>query len=86
MMDDNGNEIEFDGQTQFELSPRGWFQLMFAEVGYSAEFADEEWLKFEAFCIRKIADNYDATHAALVFDGGGGQVVGITSISEDRFE
>lgn len=85
-MDDNGNEMELDGQMQFELTPRGWFQLMFAEVGYPAEFADEEWLKFEAFCIRKIADNDEATHAALVFDGEGGQVVGITSVSEDGFE
>jgi len=85
-MDDNGNEPEFDGSMQFELTPRGWFQLMFQEIGYAADFADEEWHKFEAFCIRKIADNDEATHAALVFDGGGGQVVGITSVSEDRFE
>ena len=81
-MDDNGNEIEFTDDMVFQLSPKGFFMMTLQEFGADREQATEEWLKFEAFCIRMTSDD-EASHTALVFDGEGGACVGVNMIERD---
>lgn len=78
-MDDNGNEDQFEDATLFQVTPKGYFMATLIQFGASREDADNEWSLFEGFCVRRAAqENPEASHAALVFDGAGGQVIGVT--------
>jgi hypothetical protein len=81
-MDDNGNEIEMSDDMVFQLTPKGFFLMTLGEFGATKDEQEEEWLKFEAFCIRMNQDD-EATHTALVFDGEGGSCVGVNCVSEE---
>ena len=80
-MDDSGNEVEIDDDTEFRLTPKGWFMMTLGAFGALRNQQEEEWLKFEAFCIRQNEDK-DASHTALVFDGEGGSCVGVNCVIE----
>ena len=81
-MDDEGNEFNVTDDMVFCLTPRGFFVQRFMEFGATAEQADEQWYRFEAFCVKQLAYE-DGTYSALVFDGCGGQVVGLEKADED---
>lgn len=81
-MDDNGNEDEFSDDQVFRLTPQGWFQSTLESLGASKEQSMDLWQAFEGFCIRS-TDNPDASHAALIFDGAGGYVMGVQLTQQD---
>lgn len=83
-MDDNGIEEEFDGGTEFRLTPKGMYMAHLIELGASKEHAEECWCKFESFCV-KVAfyECPEHSHAAIVFDGDGGLVVGLDLTTEE---
>lgn len=76
-MDDYGNEEEFSDDTEFAATPKGFFISLVMSLGHTSSEADELWFQFEGFCVRTAPE--EATHAALVFDGCGGVVVGASS-------
>ena len=80
-MDDSGNEIVFDDETRFQLTPKGFLMRQFEALGATHEAASDGWFRFEAFCVKRaaVSDN-NAGFAALVFDGEGGSVIGLDLI------
>ena len=82
MIDDHGNEQEFSDDDEFMMTPKGWFMAALMKYGATNNEADDEWNQFEGFCIRA-SQHQEASHAALVFDGVGGVVVGVEMTSAD---
>jgi hypothetical protein len=80
-MDDQGNEEELDDDTVFRLTPKGFYESQLMKFGASIEQAEEAWFELEAYCVKlgKEACS-DSSHAALVFDGHGGEVFGFDYI------
>jgi hypothetical protein len=63
---------------KFVLTPKGYFTHLLNDHGISFADSEEAWLMFEAFCLRRSRDDYpDSETAALVFDGHGGDVIGV---------
>jgi hypothetical protein len=61
------------------LTPKGWFvQALVEHHGLLEDQADEFWGLFETFVQQRLKEDYtDSSFAALVFDGGGGEVIGL---------
>ena len=64
-------------------TPKGFLMAQLMSLGASYERAENEWHRLEAFCVREIADQEGSPYAALVFDGVGGDVMGVDLLSED---
>jgi hypothetical protein len=79
-VDDFGNEMEITDESNFQLSPKGFFASLFILDGYSLEEADEKWALFESFCVKRLDRGEE--YAALIFDGTGGVIVGAAMGSE----
>lgn len=60
----------------YSLTPKGFLILQMNNLGVRLSDADELWCLFEGFCVRNNPDQ-DATYAALVFNGGGGDLIGV---------
>lgn len=59
-----------------KLTPRQWFwETLIRDKG---ESADEVWESFCAFAQQRLKEDYpDSSYAALVFDGGDGEIIGL---------
>lgn len=71
-------ETESDEEVVYELTPKGFLcYLLSRNLDASDEEAEDIWLNFEAFCIKRLHSlDPTATFACLVFDGEGGSVAG----------
>lgn len=64
----------------FKLTPKGKLAALLMKHGLSFEAGDEVWDELQGFCMKQLrADHPEAAYAALIFDGGGGTVVGADS-------
>jgi hypothetical protein len=77
VIDDNGNEIEFEEDDKFVLTPKGFWCAVLLEYGISFEKTDEMWKRLEGWAMQMLkAEDEDAAFAAIVLDGDGGVIVG----------
>lgn len=82
-MDDNGIEEEFSDDSIIRLTPKGFYMSQLQELGATRESAKDLWHRFESFCVKIAgADCPEASHAAVVFDGAGGEVVGLDLVEK----
>lgn len=71
-------DTEADGDTKYRLTPKGACCAIAMRHGCSSEVGMSIWAGLEAFCMRNLRkDSPDASYAAIVFDGEGGEVIGI---------
>ena len=67
-------------EENFVLTPNEMLAATLIKNGFEddLDIADNLWDDLQAFCMRQSRANYpDAEYAAVVFDGGGGEVIGI---------
>ena len=59
-----------------KLTPRQWFvEALIRDKGKSA---DEVWEAFCQFAQQRLKEDYpDSSYAAMVFDGGDGEIIGL---------
>jgi hypothetical protein len=71
-----------------KLTPKGMFcalisKAVTANPSSTTDYADEQWLVFEAMIIRRLREqDPEAPFAALVFDGAGGEVIGAAGVDD----
>jgi hypothetical protein len=89
----NPYEPPDDDETQekvYELTPKGMFIALMLRAMTSepvsmsmSDYAEEQWLIFEAMIIRQLREqDPEAPFAALVFDGSGGEIVGVAGVDD----
>lgn len=74
-----------DDDEVYVLTPKGWVEVTLRfGFGLSAKDAEDFWYRLEGFAMKSVRRDYpDAPTAALVFDGEGGQIIGV---EEERAE
>ena len=65
-------------------NPEEFLKLLIRQqLSATEQQADEIWFAFEAYCQRRIRDEYpESAFAAIVLDGEGGDVIGIDVYEE----
>jgi len=59
-------------------TPREWFVEAFLRGRIKRQHPDEIWEAFCAFAQQRLKEDYpDSSYAALVFDGGDGEIIGL---------
>jgi len=63
----------------YRLTPKGYFcTVLMNTYGLTEDQADEVWSMFETFIQQRLKDDYpESSFAAVVFDGNGGEVIGL---------
>ena len=72
--------------TSYSLTPKGCLMSILADAGndMTLEEFNDIWLKFDGWCARQAKSvDPDSDYAALVFDGGGGEVIGVSKRESD---
>ena len=65
-------------KVKYVLTPKGFLTVKLLDCGVNEDEASNIWHMLEAFCFKTIKrENPDANYAAIVFDGNGGEVVGL---------
>lgn len=74
--------MRHDGRN-YEVTPLGYFCLMLNKLGLEKEQAEEVWHSLEGFCIKLMVNRCrdegltEGDYVALVFDGAGGDILGV---------
>ncbi len=69
-----------ENEVKYKLTPKGFFAFKLEEYGIEFKKADELWHMLEAFCLRRMKEEFpDAEYPAIVFDGNGGVVIGLNN-------
>ena len=63
--------------TEFRMTPKGYLCAAADKEGLTFNAAERMWAALEAGCMKLLED--DSEYAALIFDGGGGTVIGANS-------
>jgi len=83
--------MSMKNEEEILLTPKGMFYLIILDAlnqriensNHVEDYANEQWYRFEAFCIKRLhEDDPDARFAALIFDGVGGEVIGVTNAED----
>lgn len=72
-----------DEDKAYKLTPKGFLVTSLGKLDISMEEADEVWHQFEAFCIKNNPSE-EAAFTALVFDGAGGDLVGVNLVKGEE--
>ncbi len=73
-----------DDDESYQFTPKGFFCWMLQrDYQFEDDEAEEAWHKLEAFCVQSLRhQDPDASFAVLVFDGQGGEVIGMEAFEE----
>uniref|UniRef100_A0A6H1ZNB6 Uncharacterized protein n=1 Tax=viral metagenome TaxID=1070528 RepID=A0A6H1ZNB6_9ZZZZ len=67
----------------FQLTPKGYLGAKLLEFNVSMEESNALWNDLQGFCMSRLRmEEPDAAYAALIFDGGGGIVIGAEAKTE----
>lgn len=65
-------------EVKYMLTPKGFLYSKLIKYGLNDTEIDNIWHMLEAFAFKNIKIQYpDAHYAAIIFDGNGGEVIGL---------
>jgi hypothetical protein len=67
--------------TRTLLTPKGFLIGLLMDHGVSMEDGDEVWDAMQGYCMREMRQaDPDSEYPALLFDGSGGAIVGLSKV------
>lgn len=62
----------------YRVTPKGYLCILLMKLGHSLAEGDEMWNQLQAYCMRRLKDEYpESEYAAVIFTGDGGEVIGV---------